>query len=152
MTKRAEKKTSSRDYQRKSWLKLYANEWLTGSTRFELTPAERSVFIDWLALARVSKCPGVVCAGVYDNGCLKGYPRSFLCGTLVISEELLESTIEKCVKYEKVVLTRDDDDYIIIEIVNFKRYQDEYMRQKKYRTKAESPEDFKERYDGRFKG
>ena len=100
-----------------AWLKLYADEWLRGSTRFELSPAERSVFIDLMAMARLSKHPGVVCAGKYGDGSLKGYPKGFICGTLVISEALFESTIQKCTTYEKIIVTYDSESYRVDSVV-----------------------------------
>jgi len=77
------------------WIPLWIDKWLMGSTRFELEPAERAVFIDLLVLA--AKDDGYVRAN--DN---MPYPLDYLAHTLNITIELLRQTLDKCIKLEKV--------------------------------------------------
>jgi len=49
---------------RRQWIKLWVEEWLGGTTRFELDPAERSVWADLLAMAGRSKFPGIIASGI----------------------------------------------------------------------------------------
>ncbi|MEM5810146.1 MAG: phage replisome organizer N-terminal domain-containing protein [Candidatus Aenigmatarchaeota archaeon] len=79
----------------KDWIPLWIDKWLFGSTRLELEPAERSVWIDLIAL------------GSKDNGFIRaneeiGYLPQQLAGLLNIPLELLQRTIEKCKKNGKL--------------------------------------------------
>jgi hypothetical protein len=49
------------------------NEWLDGTTRFEMSDAQRAFWIDLLALAGRSRFPGRICAGEV-GGSYVGYP------------------------------------------------------------------------------
>ena len=42
------------------WTKMYNSEWIDGSIRIDLTPAERSVWSDFLALAGLSRRGGYI--------------------------------------------------------------------------------------------
>jgi hypothetical protein len=95
--------------------------WLTGSIRAQLTPAERSVWADLLALANESRFRGIICRA-------KGIPyqREFLATLLEIPIELLNSTIDKCIKDENADdpntrIMIDEDGCIII--TNWDKYQ-----------------------------
>lgn len=87
------------------WIPLYIDKHLFGSTRLELEPDERSVWIDLLVLA--GKNTGHVRAN-------EGMPYQIkqLAGMLVISEELLERTIKKCIKYKKIEILKDGTIYL----------------------------------------
>jgi hypothetical protein len=73
------------------WIKLWTRGWLTGTIRGNMTPAERSVWADLLAMANESRVRGTICRA-------KGVPyeRSYLANYLDVPIELLNSTIEKC--------------------------------------------------------
>jgi DnaD/phage-associated family protein len=79
----------------KDFIKLWVNPWLDGSTRSELSPAERSVWIDLLALA-----------GRYNKeGIMEGIvpiDRPNLCRILQVTRTLLDHALEKCIRYEKI--------------------------------------------------
>ena len=77
------------------WIPLWIDKWLMGSTRFELDPAERSVFLDLMVLA--AKDDGYIRANQS-----MGYPIEYLARILNVSIELLTSSISKCIKYEKI--------------------------------------------------
>jgi hypothetical protein len=103
------------------WFKMHSRGWLTGSIRAQLTPAERSVWADLLAMANESRVRGIVCRA-------KGIPytREYIAGFLGITVELLNSTIDKCLKDENA----DDpntrimmDETGCIRIANWEIYQ-----------------------------
>lgn len=99
------------------WLKLHTKGWLRGSIRFDLTPAERSVFLDLVAMARESRNPPWVQANETTH-----YPHSWLASTLNIPLELLEQTLVKCKQEPDPRIFEDEHG---IYIVNFGQYQDE---------------------------
>jgi len=60
------------------------------------------------------------------------YPHSYIAHELHIPVELLERTLDKCIKEGRI--TEDEHG---IHITNWVAYQSEYERQKPYRQKAE---------------
>ena len=78
------------------WIPLWIDKWLMGSTRFELDPSERSVFIDLMVLA--AKDEGFIRANAG-----MGYPHEWLSRSLNIPLEVLEKAIEKCIECEKII-------------------------------------------------
>jgi len=79
------------------WIPLWRQKWLWGSTRIELDPGERSVWIDLLCIAG------------NDDGYIRANPdtpyrREQLAGMLCMPVELLNSAIEKCIRYGKLAL------------------------------------------------
>ena len=114
---------------KRRWIKLYPNECLSGSIRWQLTPQERSAWYDLLFFSSVCSNTGDICDR--DKNPI---PRSFIANRLNISLQLLNSTIEKC--KEEGRLTEDDKGF---HITNWGKYQSEYDRQKPYRqAKKES--------------
>jgi DnaD/phage-associated family protein len=98
------------------WLKLHTKGWLRGSIRFDLTPAERSVFLDLVALARESRNPPWVQANETTP-----YRHDWLASTLNIDLDLLESTLRKCKLPPDPRLMENSHGIFII---NFERYQE----------------------------
>ena len=85
-----------KDKTTKMWIPLYVDKWIFGSTRIELEPGERSVFVDLLAF------------GAKDDGYIRAneitpYPHTQLAGLLNITVPLLDSTIAKCLHFGKLV-------------------------------------------------
>ena len=78
-------------YSDNHWIPLWVDKWLFGSTRIELSPEERGVWIDLIALA--SKDDGYIRA---NQGC--PYPLEQLAGMLIVPKEVLEKTINKCLE------------------------------------------------------
>jgi len=113
---------------KRRWFKLYPNECINGSIRWQLSPAERGVWYDLLAFSALCSNTGIIADR--DN---KALPHSFLANRLNIDLELLETTLTKCIEEKRI--TEDDDG---IHITNWERYQSEYDRQKPYRQKAKS--------------
>ena len=96
------------------WLKLWTRGWLEGSIRFDLTPAQRSVFIDLCALARESRNPPMVQANE-----TVAYPHSWLASKLNIPLELLEETLEICKKQSRI-----SENTTGIKVLKFEHYQE----------------------------
>ncbi len=151
-------------YRKKGWFKVCPEKWIFGSTREEMTSAERGVWMDFLALAYLNDPPGQIDFFTYKR----------LANQLNIRLNLLKQTIDKALLYEKVELketksepkTNKKDgesgpistqhvpkkapscqiDYNMkvsartIIILKWDEYQSEYLRQKPYR-KGKSEEE-----------
>lgn len=87
------------------WIPLWIDKWLMGSTRFELDPAERSVFIDFMVMA--AKDDGYIRANSE-----MGYPLEYLSQTLNVPREILLSTIDKCIQFKKLEKKKNGIFYI----------------------------------------
>ncbi|MFC2164052.1 hypothetical protein ACFLT2_03535 [Acidobacteriota bacterium] len=141
------------------WFKVCPEKWIFGSTREEMTPSERGVWVDFLALAAINDPPGQI----------DFFTERRLANTLNISVKLLRSTISKALDNGKVELyetpaepnierkkkknsstcvqtdaksadlvTRQSKIGIqrrTIFICKWNDYQSEYLRQKPYRIK-----------------
>jgi N-terminal phage replisome organiser (Phage_rep_org_N) len=114
---------------RRNWVKLWVNEWLTGTVRFEMSPAQRGMWADLLALGGASRHPGFIAAGE-TNGKLYGYPADYLCGIFRCNEKFLQETL-KLFEAQDRIKTRKG----VIEILNWAKYQSEY-HQKRQRKSA----------------
>lgn len=95
------------------WIPLWIDKWIFGSTRIELQPDERSVWVDLMAVA--SK----------DNGYIRAnpdteYPPQQLAGLLCISEELLNRTLQRCLETKKIAKSENGAGYYIL---NWATYQ-----------------------------
>ncbi len=104
---------------KRSWIKVYINGFLGGSVRYQLTPAERSVWIDLLCLAGISGTPGSICDN--DN---RPRPHKFIAHQCNIRIDLLESTLTRCLEDGRI-----SEDERGIHITNWRDYQSEYQRQ-----------------------
>ena len=100
------------------WLKLWTRGWLEGSIRFDLAPAQRSVFLDLCALARESRNPPMVQANKTT-----AYPHSWLANKLNIPLELLEETLQICKKQDRI-----SENSTGIKVLKFDHYQGEQKR------------------------
>ncbi len=160
--------TSSKENKKtkkKLWIKLYPERWLFGSSREEMTNAERAVWIDFLALAAMNDPLGQVDFISYKR----------LAYQLNISVRLLKSVINKALAYGKIELRQmpfgsksdekeqkvgpNDDQAVTknanfghsqskigltlrtIKILKWDEYQSEYMRQKPHREKRKEQEE-----------
>jgi hypothetical protein len=120
----------------RKWVKLWVNEWLDGTTRFEMSDAQRAFWTDLLAMAGRSRFPGIICAGQID-GKFVGYPLNKF--QALMSEPIdVESTFalfEKNRKVEVEVTQETPTKLYKLTLLNWARYQSEYQRQKPYRQK-----------------
>ena len=108
-----------------TWFKFYSESYLLGSTRSELTPEERSVWVDFLCLATI------------NYGKIEVYSRDQLARQLLIERELLDRSIEKFLEFGKVkrrYSKREKKE--IFSIVKWLHFQASYLtkRQKKSET------------------
>jgi len=150
---------------KKTWIKFYPERWIFGSSREEMTNAERAVWMDILALAALNDPPGQVEFLSYKR----------LACQLNISIKLLKSTISKAIAYGKIDIKENpfgsnldkikqkvDQSGIQVEtkninlgnsqskiglilrtikILKWNEYQSEYMRQKPHREKKKIEEE-----------
>jgi len=109
------------------WIKLHTIPSLTGSIRFDLTPAERGVWYDLLLLAGLSRKPGHLQASED-----KPYPLKYIASQLRIPIPLLQSTLNKCKAEGRI-----SEDSQGLHITNWSVYQSDYARQRVYRQKKQ---------------
>jgi hypothetical protein len=82
------------------WIPLWVDKWLFGSTRIELKPDERSVWVDFMVLS------------AKDGGFIRAnegvpYGKEQLAGMLCVDVELLWRTVERCKEVGKIVEQKD---------------------------------------------
>lgn len=102
------------------WFKIYGEKWFSGSTRWELTVEQRGVWVDLLARASIND----------PRGQINYYSSEQLAQQFNIKLELLENTIKRCEEAKKIKHFQKKREIVII---NWKKYQSEYERQKPYR-------------------
>lgn len=119
----------SRAEAKRPWVKLHIIPCLGGSIRYQLTPAQRSVWYDLILLAGIQPEPGIIA-----DSDKRPYPHSFIANRLNIPVKLLRETLALCIEEGRIV-----EDEQGIHIVNWKVYQSEYQRQKFYRDKKNGP-------------
>ena len=120
---------------RRTWIKVWVDAWLDGTTRFEMSGAQRAFWIDLLALAGRSRHPGFIYAGQSGDRVI-GYPISFFQGLDAGGELDVPATLqlfEACGKVKVEVTQEAPVRLLKIEILNWDKYQSEYQRQKGYR-------------------
>ena len=111
---------------RRSWVKFWVNECLDGSIREELTSAERGVWYDLIIYSARCRAPGVISANETQP-----ISRYRLAGILNITEELLNTTIQKCVDSKRLVIDKAG----LIRISNWVKYQSESDRVRSYQKR-----------------
>jgi hypothetical protein len=125
---------------RRSWVKLWVNDWLEGTTRYQMTDAQRAFWIDLLAMAGRSRFGGVVCSGK-DGDAYIGYPLSKFQGLLAEPLDIL-ATFDLFERTGKITLHANGEELrrlFVIYITNWTRYQSEYERTKRYRNSGATP-------------
>lgn len=121
---------------RRPWVKLWVNDWLEGTTRYQMTDAQRAFWIDLLAMAGRSRFGGVVCAGK-DGDVWVGYPLSKFQGLLAEPMDI-EATFELFERTGKIKLEVSGEGnrkLYTLWILNWPRYQSEYERKRAERAK-----------------
>lgn len=108
---------------RKPWIKLWCENLLYGTTSRELEPAERWVFVSYLAMGGSSPTPGDICIapGV-------PYTQAQRAEVAKVDLETLQSAERKMIAASKITINGD-----LVQITNFAQYQaifdrDQYMR------------------------
>lgn len=110
---------------RRSWVKLWTQQTLYGTTSQELEPAERWVWCGLLCLAGDSPCAGIICvaAGV-------PYTDQQLARILQVDLDLLNSAFAKMREHGKITVNGEG-----IHICNWEHYQADYARMQRMRAK-----------------
>jgi len=122
----------------KEWIPLWIDQWIFGSTRIELNPEERGIFIDLLALA--GKDDGYIRANEDI-----GYLPIQLAGILNVDLEILKKGIKKCIETDKIIEVKPN----IYKIKNWEVYQlsDRTKREYKMEVTSEKMEDTSEKVE-----
>jgi hypothetical protein len=107
--------------------KIDSYRWINGSIRQDLTPDERSVWADFLALAGLTREPR---RGFIERSEGIAYPKEVLLSMLNIKEELFDRTISKCSAEGRLKVYPDGS----MEIVHWDNYNDV----SDYKTKKEA--------------
>jgi hypothetical protein len=118
------------------WIKLWVDGWLDGTLRLDLSPDERALFVDLLALAGRSRFPGIICAGEDVP-----YPHHILATRLGLDLDFFERTLEKLKLQDRVSENRNG-----IHIVNWDRYQPSYTK-KEGGQKGNQEKSIREKYE-----
>lgn len=99
--------------------KFYSEKYLWDSTRSELKPEERAVWVDFLCLASM------------NFGAVECYSRDQLAQQLLIDSELLDKSIEKFIKFGKVKRKLNKKEKKeIFSIVKWDLYQADYLKKR----------------------
>src|SRR5271170_3615970 len=104
---------------RRQWVKLWVNEWLDGTTRFELTAPQRLLWVDLLALAGRSRFPGFVYAGSGQGDKRMGYPIAYLAGVLQMNEIDLNNALKLLEAHNHITLDETAPEQYVIGIINW---------------------------------
>ena len=121
---------------KRTWVKFWVTGWLHGSIRWQLEPAERSVWADLICLAGECGRNGAIC----DNDGVP-LPRTFIAGQFNIPTTLLDRTIAKSIHDNRL-----SENEGLLSITNWEKYQSEYERQKPYREKKKQDSDDPEKF------
>lgn len=108
-----------------TWIPLWIDKWIFGSTRIELNLEERSIWVDFMALA--AKDDGYIRANEETP-----YPIEQLAGLLIVPKDMLRSAIQKFIQTKKI----EDMGNGILKIIKWEEYQlsDSYRRVIKHRV------------------
>jgi len=120
---------------RRTWVKLWVNEWLDGTTRYQMSGAQRAFWVDLLAMAGRSRYPGIICSGM-DGDRHVGYPLKTFAALDAGAEIDVLATLGLFQKTGKILVQITDEEPVRLyklTICNWDRYQSEYQRQKGYR-------------------
>jgi hypothetical protein len=125
---------------KRKWIKLWTTEWLDGTTRYQMSGAQRAFWVDLLAMAGASRFPGIICAGK-DGDAFVGYPISRF--QALMSEPIdVVATLELFERTGKIRIETTSDGppkSVKIKIVNWDKYQSHLLtdaeRAKRYRDR-----------------
>jgi len=122
---------------RRTWIKLFCDQWLRGSIRKECIEV-RAIFADLLAMAGDS--------GYGDDGLIQlaegvGFTDELIAGILNVSAQIWLTAKKRLIDHpdpdeNRIQIIPLSQGYSI-KILNWTRYQSEYRRQKPYRDKKE---------------
>jgi hypothetical protein len=125
---------------KRSWVKLWTNEWLDGTTRYQMSDAQRAFWVDLLAMAGRSRFPGIICAG-RDGECFVGYPLNRFQSLMAepIDIEATLSLFERTGKVKLTVTSEGPPKLFVVELLNWRKYQSDLdaqaERARRYRSR-----------------
>ncbi|HXP69663.1 MAG TPA: hypothetical protein VOA88_10310 [Candidatus Dormibacteraeota bacterium] len=125
---------------RRTWIKLYAEDWLDGTTRYQMNGAQRAFWVDLMAMAGRGRVGGIVCAGLDPGNKLIGYPiEKFQALSPAEPLDVLK-TLSLFERTGKIKIESEKNEFgltlYVIRILNWTHYQSEYERVKPYRQNA----------------
>jgi len=113
----------------RTWVKLYCSNWLTGTISDE-SISVRGVWAGLLALAGDGKYGT---SGLIQGFAGVGYSEKQLCLILKISPKMWAVARKRLLDTGRITITKVDE---VISICNWEKYQSEYERVSKYRSKS----------------
>ena len=96
------------------WIKIWTEEWLDGSIREQLSPIERSIWIDLLVMAGRSRNQGII-----QSNPDTPYSYEYLANRFAVSRTELEKALKNFIKQGRI-----SENSTGIEIINWHKYQD----------------------------
>lgn len=96
------------------WIKIWTEEWLDGSIREQLTPVERSIWVDLLVMAGRSRNTGII-----QSNPDTPYSHEYLANRFKVTKQELDIALKNFIKQERI---HENDKGI--EIINWHKYQD----------------------------
>lgn len=140
---------------RRAWVKLWVNEFLGGTVRWQLTLAEQGMWATLMCLAGASRFPGFIASGYESDSRSRmlGYPLIWLANQIGTTEADLSTVLVKLQAQHRVAVLEQtsllgcdpDLKVVLIEIVGWSKYQSEYQL-KRQRRKYNEPA----RHDGDY--
>ena len=109
----------------RTWVKLYCDQWLSGSLREE-TPELRGIWADLLALAGSGKYGDTGRISLQND---VGLTDSQYEKLLKITKYQWQKAKKRLILTERIAVNSAN----VVTIINWKKYQSEYERQKPYR-------------------
>jgi len=116
---------------KRAWVKLWVEECLSGTIRFNLTPEERSIWYDLIVLGGRCRVPGKISAN--EN---IAFPHSYIAGIFNVPERLFNQALDKLKATGRV-----NEDETGIYIINWPKYQSEYQARRR-QTEEEDPDKY----------
>ncbi len=116
---------------RRTWVRIFCDKWLRGSIRQE--PVEvRAIFIDLLAMAGDSVYGDI---GEIKLAKLVGFSDEVIAGVLNVPVEVWKKAKEKLIESSRIEVKNLNIGFMI-RVINWKKYQSEYQRQRPSRKKV----------------
>ena len=112
----------------RTWVKLYCDQWLSGSLR-EGTPELRGIWADLLALAGSGKYGDTGRISLQND---VGLSDSQFGKLLKITKYQWQKAKKRLILTERIAVNSAN----VVTIINWKKYQSEYERQKPYRHRV----------------
>jgi len=114
---------------KRNWIKLYVDQCLRGTMISELSASQRWGFVGLLLMAGDSNEEGLIFLRKNESGEFIGYSDHTMSELLGMDIKEYLFAKEKMINFDKISVDKNN----VIRIINWKKYQSEYQRQKQYR-------------------